>query len=214
VTSAGQHLSSAAAVVLAALKSAGVRVALPHDGVITERAGEERQRSSQVGPSRNFIYHRFVQLVPKSLRVSLFWLMGRGSVSISAETTMNSYREHVQAMKCLAGNTGSLVYTMLTHAGIFEPCMIDSWINHDFFFATNIIIIIICCYNVFFVTNTLLIGSNVYWHKQLKREHSSRLQSENPVWLRLAAGSQPTGVPSLLLPPVLIRIYSYLSVFS
>jgi hypothetical protein len=77
---------SASAVVLAALKSAGVRVALPHDGVITERAGEERQRSSQVGPSRNFIYHRFVQLVPKSLRVSLFWLMGRGSVSISTET--------------------------------------------------------------------------------------------------------------------------------
>jgi hypothetical protein len=60
---------------------------------------------------------------------------------------MNSYREHVQAMKCLARNTGSLVYTLLTHAG--------------FFFAMNIIIIIICCYNVFFV-NTLLIGSNVY----------------------------------------------------
>jgi hypothetical protein len=58
VTSAGQHLSSAAAaVVVAALKSAGVHVALPHDGVITER-------SSQAGPSRNFVYHRFVQLVP------------------------------------------------------------------------------------------------------------------------------------------------------
>jgi hypothetical protein len=213
VTSAGQHLSSAAAVVLAALKSAGVRVALPHDGVITERAGEERQRSSQAGPSRNFIYHRFVQLVPKSLRVSLFWLMGRGSVSISAETTMNSYREHVQAMKCLAGNTGSLVYTMLTHAGIFEPCMIDSLINHDFFCNEHhhYYYLLLQC---FFVTNTLLIGSNVYWHKQLKREHSSRLQSENPVWLRLAAGSQPTDVRSLLLPPVLIRIYSHLSVFS
>jgi hypothetical protein len=172
VTSAGQHLSSAAAVVLAALKSAGVRVALPHDGVITERAGEERQRSSQVGPSRNFIYHRFVQLVPKSLRVSLFWLMGRGSVSISAETTMNSYREHVQAMKCLAGNTGSLVYTMLTHAGIFEPCMIDSWINHDFFLQRTSSLLLFVVTMFFFVTNTLLIGSNVYWHKQLKREHS------------------------------------------